>query len=310
MLSEGQDYFLHRGDCIPFMAGVAEPFAGLAVYSPPFPSVYAYTSSPADIGNSEDLRGEARLHFSFFLRAIRRAILPGRVMVVHCTNIVRMKRSGGSGVFDFRGMLIRLAERAGFIFEYEWAVRKNPQAQAIRTKSRDLQFAGLESDRAQSRGALPDYLLKFQVPGENAVPVRDYEIRTHKDGDYRRDVSLHPRQVTRNDWIKWAEYCWDDIRETDTLNVAEGRGPEDTKHIAPLQLGVIERIIRLYSNPDEIVFSPFAGIGSEGFVALKLGRRFVGCELKKEYQNACVRNLDRAIRMRRESERTLFDAIT
>lgn len=282
-------YEIHLGDCIRHMPTMAERSIDFSVFSPPFPSLYAYTDSESDIGNSEDLRGEARLHLSFFYRQLGRIIKPGRVVVVHVAQIPRMKRSGGRGVFDFRGLNIRLAERAGLIFEYDWCVRKNPQSQAIRTKSRELQFAGLENDRAASRGALPDYLLKFRAPGENAVPVRSED------------------QVSRNDWIEWAECCWTDIRETDTLNVAEGRGEKDTKHICPLQLGVIERLVRLYSNPGELVFSPFCGIGSEGYIALKLGRRFYGCELKPEYHAAAMKNMERAIAACRDQRRSLFE---
>lgn len=291
-LRDGQEFEVVRGDCIEIMASLPAACVDLAVFSPPFPSLYAYTSEASDIGNSEDVEGEAKLHLSFFYRQLARIVKPGRVIVVHVMQIPRMKRMHREGgLFDFRGMNIRLGQRAGLTFEYDWSVRKNPQAQAIRTKSREMQFAGLESDRARSRGALPDYLIKFKAPGENAV-------RVVGDG-----------QVSRNDWIKWAECCWDDIKETDTLNVEEGRGEDDTKHICPLQLGVIDRLVRLYSNPGEVVFSPFAGIGSEGFVSLKLDRRFYGCELKKEYHDACLKNLDRAIRQRAEEQRSLFDAV-
>lgn len=275
------EYELYGGDCIPHMAGLPAASMDFAVFSPPFPSLYAYTSEACDIGNSEDLKGEAKLHLSFFYRQLMRVVKPGRVVIVHVAQIPRMKRSGQEGLFDFRGLNIRLGERAGFVFHYDWVVRKNPQAQAIRTHSRELQFSGLESDRARSRGALPDYLLKFMVPGDNEVPVVG-------DGG-----------VSRNAWIRWAECCWADIRETDTLNVAEGRAEDDTKHICPLQLEVIERLIRLYTNPGEIVFSPFAGIGSEGYVALKLGRRFYGCEIKAEYRTAALKNFERAIQSRR-----------
>jgi DNA modification methylase len=280
LLSDSEEYRVVLGDCVTTMASLPAQCMDASFYSPPFPAIFSYTSKPEDIGNTEDLRSEVRLHFSFFLRQMIRVLKPGRVMVVHCTQIVRMKRSGGDGLFDFRGLLIRLAQRAGFVYDYDWVISKNPQAQAIRTKSRSLQFAGLASERAQVRGANPDYLLKFRVPGINAVPIDS------------------PGQVSRNEWIDWAECCWDDIRETDTLNVAEARGPDDVKHIAPLQLGVINRLVRLYSNPGEIVFSPFAGIGSEGFEALKHGRRFYGCEIKPEYHAACLKNLDRAIRLR------------
>lgn len=186
------------------------------------------------------------------------------------------------------------------MFEYDWAVRKNPQAQAIRTKSRELQFSGLESDRARSRGAIPDYLLKFTAKGENAVAVDSV-------GD-----------VSRNDWVGLAEGCWSDVVETDTLNVAEGRSEEDVKHICPLQLEVIRRCVLLFSNPDEIVFSPFTGIGSEGYVSLggvspKTGksisnpRRFYGCEIKPEYLAAARNNLAKAERTAKQAAKMLWD---
>jgi DNA modification methylase len=270
------EYHVHHGDCITHMAEMPPASVDMAVFSPPFPALYAYTSKAEDIGNSEDLKGETKLHLSFFYNQLARIIKPGRVCVVHVMQIPRMKRSGGVGLFDFRGLNVRLAERAGLVYEYDWSVRKNPQSQAIRTKSRELQFAGLESDRAKSRGALPDYLIKFRAPGENAVPVNT------------------PNQVSRNNWIDWAECCWMDIRETDTLNQAEGRGEDDTKHICPLQLEVIERLVKLYSNPGEVVFSPFTGIGSEGYTAVRLGRRFYGCEIKDEYHAAAMANLKRA----------------
>lgn len=279
---------IEHADCIPTMAEMPESSIDFSVFSPPFPSLYAYTSKPEDIGNSEDLRGEAKLHLGFFYRQLARVVKPGRVIVVHVAQIPRMKRSGEVGLHDFRGMNIRIGERSGLVFEYDWVVRKNPQSQAIRTRSRELQFSGLESDRAKSRGTLPDYLLKFRVPGDNETPI-------NASG-----------QVTRNNWIDWAECCWSDIRETDTLNTAEGKGEDDTKHICPLQLGVIERLVKLYSNPGELVFSPFTGIGSEGYVAVKLCRRFYGCEIKDEYHAAACANLRKAESVCGANERMLF----
>jgi hypothetical protein len=277
------EWTLHEGDCIPHMLDNMEPASvDFTVFSPPFPSLYAYTSEACDIGNSEDLRTEAKLHLGFFYRGLRRVLKPGRAAIVHVMQIPRLKRSGEVGLHDFRGLNIRLGERAGLVYEYDWSVRKNPQAQAIRTRSRELQFAGLEADRAKSRGSLADYLIKFRAPGDN-------EVKVNSNGE-----------VSRNDWIEWAECCWTNIKETDTLNVAEGRGEDDTKHICPLQLGVIERCIRLYTNPGELVFSPFAGIGSEGYVALKRRRRFYGCEIKQEYAEAAKRNFERAMRERVE----------
>lgn len=290
LLTNGTDWHLHDGDCIPHMAEMPEQSVDFAVFSPPFPSLYAYTSKPEDIGNSEDLRGEAKLHLSFFYRQLVRIVKPGRVVCVHVMQIPRMKRSGGQGLFDFRGLNIRLGERAGLVFEQDIPITKNPQAQAIRTHSHELQFAGLERDRARSRPALSDYIIKFCAPGDNQTPVQS-------NGE-----------VSRNDWIAWAEgvWTWRDIKATDTLNTAEGKGENDTKHICPLQIGAIERLVKLFSNPGEIVFSPFAGIGSEGFVSLKLGRRFYGCEIKPEYLATAKHNLERAMRLRDEEQMPLF----
>lgn len=275
-------WHLEHADCITHMAKLPEESVDFSCYSPPFPSLYSYSNDNSDIGNSENLATEAPLHLSFFYRQIIRLLKPGRVMVVHVCQIPRMKRSGGVGLFDFRGLNIRLAERAGFVYEYDWSVRKNPQSQAIRTRSRELQFTGLESDRSKTRGTLQDYLIKFIKPGENEVKI------TSKG------------QVSRNDWIKWAEGCWDDIRETDTLNGNKGkesvRSESDTRHICPLQISVIDRLVRLYSNPGELVFSPFAGIGSEGVVSLLNHRRFYGCELKREYYEGALKNLAAAER--------------
>ena len=290
LLESNQEYHVHHGDCITHMADMPAASVDMSVFSPPFPALYAYTSEAGDIGNSEDLKHDAKLHLSFFYRQLARIVKPGRVVVVHVMQIPRMKRTGGVGLFDFRGLNIKLGERAGLVFEYDWCVPKNPQAQAIRTKSRELQFAGLESDRAKQRGCLPDYLIKFRAPGDNATPINT------------------PDQVSRNDWIEWAEAAWYGIKETDTLNVREGRSEDDTKHICPLQLPVIDRLVRLYSNPEEIVFSPFTGIGSEGFISLKRGRRFYGCELKAQYHATAIANLDRAIEARKSEQGGLFVA--
>jgi hypothetical protein len=245
-----------------------------SVFSPPFPSLFSYTSKPEDIGNSEDLRGEAKLHLGWFYSGLRRVLKPGRACIVHVMQIPRLKRSGEVGLHDYRGINIRMGERAGLVYEYDWAIRKNPQAQAIRTKSRELQFSGLESDRARQRGALADYLIKFRAPGDNSIAV-------DSEGE-----------VSRNEWIDWAECCWGDIKETDTLNVREARSEEDTRHICPLQLDVTRRCVKLWSNPGDVVLSPFAGIGSEGHVAIEMGRKFIGIELKPSYYRQAAANLN------------------
>ena len=293
LLSDNQEYDIHHGDCIKHMAEMPVASMDFAVFSPPFPSLFAYTSLPEDIGNSDDVRHESKLHLGWFYNQLARVLKPGRVAVVHVMQIPGLVRCGETGIYDFRGLNIRLAERAGMHFHYDWLVKKNPQSQAIRTHSHSLLFVSLERDRAISRGALGDYLIKFVASGENQTPI-----------DSKGEIS-------REEWIQWAEASWDwrDVRETDTLNTAAAKGEDDVKHICPLQLGVIRRLVKLYSNPGEIVFSPFAGIGSELYIALELGRRAYGCEIKDEYIAAARDNCDRAIRKRAESSKTLFDPV-
>lgn len=276
ILENNERWRLVQADCIEHMATMPDACVDFSIFSPPFPSLFAYTDEECDIGNSEDFRGDAKLHLAFFFNQFARLIKPGRVAIVHCQQIAGLKRNGEYSTIDFRGLLIRLGKRAGFVYETDWPVTKNPQSQAIRTRSTKLQFASLERDAAAIAPAFNDYLIKFRAAGDNLVPI---------------DSNL-----SRNDWVEWAEGIWDwrTIRETDTLNTAAAKGENDTKHVCPLQLGFIDRCVRMYSNPGEIVFSPFAGIGSEGYVSLLLGRRFYGCEIKDEYIRAAKDNLSKA----------------
>ena len=295
-----KEFHVHHGDCIPHMLeSMPESSVDFSVFSPPFPALYAYSDAVGDIGNVDAMGDEAKVHLSFFFAGLYRVLKPGRAAIVHVMQIPRMKRSGGVGLCDFRGLNIRLGERAGLVYEYDWSVRKNPQAQAIRNRTREMQFSGLEADRANQRGALLDYLIKFRKPGENKVKINS------------------KNQVSRHDWIDYAEGCWSDIHETDTLNTAAAKSDDDTKHICPLQLEVIRRCVLLYTNPGEIVFSPFTGIGSEGYVSLggkspKTGkrildpRRFYGCELKDEYHKQAVKNINKAIAQRQQDRETLL----
>jgi len=287
MINKNEEWKIVNEDCIEHMATLPENVFDFSVFSPPFPALYSYSNSQSDIGNSEGLKREGKLHLSFFYRQLARVVKPGRAICVHVMQIPRLKRSGEVGLHDFRGLNIKLGERSGLIYEYDWAIRKNPQAQAIRTRSRELQFAGLEADRAKQRGTLLDYIIKFRVPGENAKAINA------------------KGEVSRNQWIDWAEGCWNDIKETDTLNTKEAKSEDDVKHICPLQLSVIRRLVRLFSDPGELVFSPFTGIGSEGYESVKAGRRFYGTELKKEYFEAAKRNISKAVAST-ETEMELF----
>lgn len=288
LLEEKEQFRIINADCISHMHSMPRQSVDMSIYSPPFPSVFSYQSSAKDIGNSEDLASEAPLHFSFFYKAMLPIIKPGRVMLVHCTQIPRLKRSGEFGLFDFRGLLIRLGIRAGFTYDYDWLIPVDPQMQALRTKKWELKFQGLETDRSQSRGAISDYLIKFRAPGENRVPINS------------------KGEVSRNDWIAWAESYWEGIKRTRTLNTAEAKGMGDTRHIAALQLDLIEIGIKLFSNPGETVFTPFAGIGSEVYQAIKLGRRGYGVELKSEYFNAAIKNCNKAVESKKQEQSDLF----
>ena len=274
----GRTWTALRGDSCERLREIPDGSVDLSVYSPPFADLFTYTDSPRDLGNS---RGwdEFFQHYSFIVREVKRITKPGRLTCVHTSDIPAMlSRDGFIGVRDFPGAVIRCYEEEGWQFVGRAFVQKNPQAQAIRVKSKALLFVQLRKDSADSRPALIDQVLLFKAPGENAVPVTPVEHG----------------EIDNETWIEWAHGIWTGIRETDTLQVAEGRGADDEKHVCPLQLGTIQRCITLYSNPGEIVCSPFMGIGSEGYQAIKQGRRFVGCELKDSYYNLAVRNLTRA----------------
>jgi DNA modification methylase len=268
------DYTLMLGDSVERMAEIADESVDLSVFSPPFSSLYTYTPTERDIGNCRT-EEEFFRHFGFIIDNLLRVTKPGRNCAVHVAQIPAMlARDGYIGLKDFRGKTIEAFESHGWIFHGDITIDKDPQAQAIRTHSKALLFTQLKKDSSWLRPALADYILVFRKPGENAVPI-------------------HP-DLTNNEWIEWARPIWYGIKETDTLNYTEARESADERHICPLQLGTIERCIRLWSNPGETVCSPFAGIASEGHVSIKQGRKFIGIELKRNYFNVGARNLKAA----------------
>ena len=272
--AHGDGWSLYNGDSAEVLPGLPAQSIDMAVFSPPFSLLYTYSATDRDLGNSAT-DDQFWQHFGFISAELIRVMKPGRNVCVHVAQIPSQKaRDGVIGLKDFRGDTIRHFQTAGFTYHGEVCIDKDPQAQAIRTKSKGLLFTQMRKDSVWSRPALADYILIFRAPGENAVPI-------------------HP-DITNDQWIEWARPIWYGIRETDTLNAAEGRDAEDERHICPLQLGTIERCVRLWSNKGETVLSPFAGIGSEGFVSVKQGRRFVGVELKPSYWRAGARNLRRA----------------
>jgi DNA modification methylase len=271
----GENWMAMLGDSCERMAELQDNSIDLSVYSPPFADLYTYTDSERDLGNSRDW-DEFFDHYAFIIREVLRVTKPGRLTCVHVSDIPAMaQKDGYIGVKDFPGAVIQAYEAEGWTFVGRAFVQKNPQAQAIRTKSKALLFVQLRKDSADSRPALVDQILLFKKPGENAVPVTPVENE----------------EMDNETWIEWAHGIWTGISETDTLQYHEARGNNDEKHICPLQLGTIERCIKLYSNPGETVLTPFGGIGSEGYQAVKFGRKAVLIELKPEYFDILVKNL-------------------
>lgn len=267
----GEGWELKLGDSCERLSELDEASIGLSIYSPPFANLYTYSDSDRDLGNSANV-DEFFEHYAFIIREMLRATMPGRLSAVHCQQLTTTKASHGIiGLRDFRGEIIKAHTDNGWIFHGEVTVDKCPQAQAIRTKSQALMFVTLEKDSAKSRPALSDYILLFRKPGENTAPVKN--------------------DVDRETWIEWARPVWYGIRETNTLNTRVAKDDKDERHICPLQLDLIERVIRLWSNRGETVLSPFAGIGSEGVEAIKHGRKFVGVELKQSYWRTACDNL-------------------
>jgi DNA modification methylase len=280
--TKGNGWALVNGDCIEQMTLLPNESIDLSVYSPPFLQLYVYTASERDIGNCATA-DEFIAHMGFVIRALLRVTKPGRHTCMHIADVTStLSTHGVIGLIDLPGMMIRAYQEAGWIYHGRICIDKDPQAQAIRTKSKALLFVQLRKDASWLRPALADYVIVFRKPGENVEPI-------------------HP-DLTNDDWIEWARPIWYGIHESDTLHVAEARGNDDERHLCALQLGTIERCIRLWSNPGELVLSPFAGIGSEGYEAIRLGRRFIGFELKPEYAAVAAKNLAIAETLRQQGD--------
>ena len=269
--ASGDNWTAMLGDSCERLADVPDNSVDLSIYSPPFASLFTYSPSDRDLGNCRD-KDEFQQHYRFIVEELLRVLKPGRLCVVHCQQLATQKgRDGAIGLYDFRGDLIRNHVDAGWIFHGEVTIDKDPQAQAIRTKATSLMFVTLNKDSSMSRPAMADYLLMFRKPGDNQTAIKP--------------------ECDNETWIEWARPVWFGIRETNTLNTAVAREDADERHICPLQLDLIERVIRLWSNRGETVLTPFLGIGSEVYSAVKLGRRGIGCELKPSYWRTAVSNL-------------------
>ncbi|WP_058301712.1 DNA-methyltransferase [Gorillibacterium timonense] len=307
-----EDFALYNGDCVEVTRGIPDNSIHYSIFSPPFSSLYTYSNSERDMGNSAN-DTEFYKHFGFLVKELFRITMPGRLVSFHCMDIPAMKsRDGFIGIKDFPAQLRETFEGEGFIYHSRVTIWKDPLVEATRTKAIGLLHKQLTKDSAMCRQGLPDYVLTFRKPGNNPEPIAHpdglsqffgdgeptapkkepdlKDSRVHKDISMAKEDPVYSHQV----WRRYASPVWMDIRQSNTLQYRSAREEKDEKHICPLQLDVIARCVELWSNSGDIVFSPFAGIGSEGYQSIKMGRRFVGVELKESYYRAAASNLQMA----------------
>ena len=284
---EGANWAIYLADCIEIMGGMPEGIIDCAVFSPPFSDLFVYSDSERDMGNCGS-HAEFMEHYSYFARALYRVLKPGRVACVHCSDLpARKSKDGFIGLHDFGGDLIRSHQDAGWVYHARCTIWKDPVVEMQRTKALGLLYKQLKKDSSRSRVGMPDYMLFFRKDQENPDPI------THDPDDL--PVSM---------WQELASPVWMRVNQTKVLNGRQAKGQEDERHICPLQLDVIERCLTLYSNPGDLVLDPFNGIGSTGYQAVKMGRRYIGLELKPEYAKQAAKFLEQAEGM----AGTLFDA--
>lgn len=293
--AHGSNWSAYQADCVDFAGQMPDNSIDLSIYSPPFANLYIYSDSVCDMGNCDDDE-QFFEQYAYLVRELYRVTRPGRVSCVHCKNLVNYKgRDGMAGLRDFRGEIIRLHTDAGWAYHSEVVIWKDPVIEMQRTKAHGLLYKQLRADSTFSRQGMPDYVVTFRkwVKGEDEQELVDPV--THTKADFELDQ-----------WQRWASPVWNDIKQTNVLNIDAARDSQDEKHICPLQLDVIDRCLVLWSNPGNVVFSPFMGIGSEGHQSILAKRKFIGAELKESYFKQAVAFLKRA-----ESESiTLFDLVS
>jgi len=288
--ASGKNWTAYNGDSCEALKGLPDDSIDYSIFSPPFSSLYTYSNSERDLGNCKTDE-EFYTHFRFIASQLKRVVKPGRLVSIHCMLIPAMKeRDGYIGLKDFRGDIIRLFQDAGFIFHGEVTIWKDPLLEAVRTKALGLMHKQLCKDSSRCRQGLPDYIVTMRKPGENK------DLISHENGmvTYAGSDDVKKGVYSHEVWRKYASPVWMDIRQTNTLNKNGAREEKDERHVCPLQLDSIERCLVLWSKPGDIVLTPFGGIGSEGYQAIKMKRRAILIELKESYFRCLVKNLKHA----------------
>lgn len=300
----GDNWAFYNGDCVEIIKGIPSGTIHYTIFSPPFSSLFTYSDSERDMGNcsGDDVFSK---HYNFLSGELFRVTMPGRLVSIHCSDIPAMKeRDGYIGLKDFPSLLRADMENAGFIYHSKVTIWKDPLIEATRTKSLGLMHKQIQKDSSRCRQGLADYIITMAKPGENEEKIE------HGDGletFYGEDEPIQTGiEYSHNVWRRYASPVWMDIRQTNTLNVKMARDSRDERHICPLQLDCIARCLELWSNPGDVVLSPFAGIGSEGYQALNMGRKFIGIELKKSYYDEAIRNLKST---ETQTQINLFEAV-
>lgn len=304
--ASGNDWHLYNGDCVDIVRGLPNNSLHYTIFSPPFASLYTFSDSPRDMSNCKD-DGTFWTHFNFLIAELYRATIPGRLCSIHCMQLPTSKlRDGFIGLRDFRGDIIRAFQDAGFIYHSEVCIRKDPVSAMQRTKAIGLLHKQVCKDSTISRMAVADYVVSLRKPGDNPEPVSGafdcyYGDETTPTGPLITETGKMRTSNTPGDpwysvavWQRYAEPIWLDIAQSDVLSHRAARADDDERHISPLQLTVIRRCVDLWTNPGDVVFSPFAGIGSELYVAVQMGRRGLGAELKDSYFQQAVVNMKNA----------------
>lgn len=282
----GENWTAYNGDCVDVLRQFPDNSLDFSIYSPPFGSLFVYSDSIADMGNNAN-DDEFAAHYAYLVREKLRTTKPGRLTAVHCSDLPSTKwKDGAIGIKDFSGQIIKIHQDAGWIYHGRRTIWRCPVIEMTRTKHVGLLYKQLRKDSSKSRGGLPDYLMTFIKPGENADPIEHT-----------------PENFPLEQWQEWASPVWMTVNQSNVLNVKLAREENDERHLCPLQLDVISRGLIMWSNPGDVVLSPFMGIGSEGYGALKLGRKFVGIELKESYWKQACKYLNHE-----DSQQNLFVA--